>query len=792
MLLRSLFRMERPTARKAANALLVLFYLVSVALWFKDSFSFLKAVPLPHWAGIVPLLFLAVLRFALRERREKRRLFRLDRRDAAVLILIVVAATLVRIPFLTHGFGLMNSDEAIPALSAKHIAEGGRPALYYYGAFFQGSLPQHFSALLFGLFGYSVFLAKLSAFIVYLVFICVHYGLLRKIFGVLPAAAISAFFVPPLPDLVIAGFDIGSGFPFVLLFVSLIFLLTHAIVFERDDRPIPLLGFLMGLSFWTHQISVIFIGTSILFLLPALKLRWKKYGALVFFSAVGAFPLILNEIYRKFVLAKFLLPVGPGEMDPLPIGSYKDLVLSLLVSDSGPTAWIVIILLLAGSAGLVVLSLKNGKLRPSLLFVAYAALFSVVYILSDFGRTGVIRYMYVLYPAFPVLFAGVFLPLGKRTGAPVLAAFFILLFFAGNGSSHRDFVSNVKAKHVFLSNAVAAMEETGERYWLAEYWTSYLLTAISKERLVVASSTVRRYYPYKLFYDSGDNSNWVINRDTPAEEIKARDLIDLLDSLGVPYGFREVGTMALFFRIGSYLYPRFPMADPQEAWPDIRLEKTRVADGLLELLFVRENDAPTGGYRIHVEIPGYFSRFFALPPGDRFTLAVPYPEQPEFSIRRRLAYAGLDIPDTLRETACVLTKEELRRPRNAVVFLAGVGPRKEIEGRGMHALQKNASFEIQVGAGPETRLAFHLHSPFQFDNPFWYGNYRQEVSILVNGVLIGDKALRDGDNVLRLDIVRPPFRAGRNRIDFEFRYAMVFSIYDLWKTATHLERIAFE
>jgi hypothetical protein len=793
MRLKSLNRIDRPKARKVIRVLLIVFYLLSVALWFKDSFSFLKDLPLSPLFGIVPLILLAVLRLILREPGKRTRLLPFDRRDAAVLILILMAATLVRIPYLSHSFGLMDSDEAIPALAAKHTAEGGRPALYYYGAFFQGSFPQHYYAVMFFLFGYSVFMAKLSAFLAFLAFVGVHYIFLKKIFGFLPAAAMSAFFVLPIPNLVTAGFDIGSGFPVVLLFGSLIFLLTHAVVFEKSFHWLPALGFLAGLAFWTHQISVIYIATAGFFLAAALKLQWKKYGGLAFHFALGAFPLILNEIYRKFILVKFLFPEGSGRTDFSHVRRYKDLLLSLLTDGRGVLPWIVFVLLLAGSAVLIVLSLTTKKLRPAFLFVVFAAVFTVAYLFSDFGHTGIIRYMYILYMVFPVLLAGAFLPFGKKTAAAALAAFLAVLFFAGNGEHSRNYRRAIKDKHHLLVDTVAAMEETGEEFWMAEYWTSYLLTACSREKIIVASSTVRRYYPYRLHYDSGENSNWVINRDTPQSKTTAGDLIDLLDSLDISYSFREVESMALFHGIGSYLNPRFPLAEPQKTWPDIELEKTRVsADGLLELLFLKKNDAPSGGYRIHIDIPGYFSRFFPLPATNRFSLTIPYPGRREFAVQYRLAYAELEIPATKREKACVLSEDDLRRPRSAVVHLAGIGPRRDFEGRPIYALRKSAALEVQAGAGSAGRMTILLHSPFQFSNPFWYGDYSQNVTVFVNGIPHMDRPLRDGDNALRFDITRAPFRPGANRIDLDFRYAMVFSIHDLWKTAAYLEAVNFE
>ena len=167
----SLNRIDRSKARKVVRVLLVVFYLLSVALWFKDSISFLTGVPLSPLFGIVPLILLTVLRFVLRERGAGRKRWPIDRRDVVVLILILTATTLFRIPFLTHSFGLMNSDDAIVALMGKHIAEDRRPPIFFYGQFYLGSLVSHYGAIVFVLFGYSVFLAKLSAFLVYLVFI---------------------------------------------------------------------------------------------------------------------------------------------------------------------------------------------------------------------------------------------------------------------------------------------------------------------------------------------------------------------------------------------------------------------------------------------------------------------------------------------------------------------------------------------------------------------------------------------------------------------------------------------
>ena len=115
------------------------------------------------------------------------------KRTAAALGLILGLATVTHLPFLTHSFGLMDSDEAIPALMSKHIAEGRQPPLFFYGAFFQGSFPQHFTAAFFKLFGYSVPLAKGTAFLAFALFLVVQFFLIKKPFSFGLACAAGLF-----------------------------------------------------------------------------------------------------------------------------------------------------------------------------------------------------------------------------------------------------------------------------------------------------------------------------------------------------------------------------------------------------------------------------------------------------------------------------------------------------------------------------------------------------------------------------------------------------------------------
>jgi len=73
----------------------------------------------------------------------------------AIVVLLLIAIA-IRIPFYVYNFGLVDSDDFIPILSGKHISEGKLPPVYFYGEQYEGSFAHHIFALMFKIFGYSV------------------------------------------------------------------------------------------------------------------------------------------------------------------------------------------------------------------------------------------------------------------------------------------------------------------------------------------------------------------------------------------------------------------------------------------------------------------------------------------------------------------------------------------------------------------------------------------------------------------------------------------------------------
>lgn len=151
------------------------FYTAFIFLWFKDHLPVLEKLRISYLVPLIPLLIVTLLRITLWIIRKKPKLSLRWSRDLTLIVLLVLLAVSIRIPFFTYYSGILNSDDAMPLLQGKHMAEGESPAVYYYGQTRIGSLPFHLYALLFKLFGYSVFLGIMAYFLPFLGFIIIQY-----------------------------------------------------------------------------------------------------------------------------------------------------------------------------------------------------------------------------------------------------------------------------------------------------------------------------------------------------------------------------------------------------------------------------------------------------------------------------------------------------------------------------------------------------------------------------------------------------------------------------------------
>ena len=779
-----------------------IFYIFFVFLWFKDNIPPLRTLRLSYWIPLLPLLGILIFQGVVRLKQKK--IGRLPRfsKISLILLLILLAGLAIRIPFLLNSYGLGNSDDAIMGLMGKHISEGKVPPICFYGQLYMGSLSAHFFALMFKLFGYSIFILKFSSVLFFLGFITVHFFFLREVFSDNFALVISFFCCLPIGQLIRVSFDATSAYPLVLLLGTALLYLSYQISYKKKDHLIPCLGFLMGLTFWTHQITISCILTCFIILLVKAKFSLKKYITLLFFVLVGGLPLLMQEIYEKFQILKFL---RPRKVEYIIINANKlartAKYTAALLSKEG--SWLSYVLLLAVAMGFLYLvwsSFKKRTFLPSLIYSFYFILFYLLYLPSEFSNVGAVRYFYPLYICLPVLLLVTFLALKSRLKYLYSFGFVSLLFLFFNLKAVYPLYVDTRDYHRNLSRVVIAMQETGKRSWLGDYWTSYLITAISKEKIIVDCYNIERYLPYRLgYYNQNDKENFVFLRSPGSRERKrANYLIKLLRFCGVGFRMKVVGDCRLIYDIDSAVRPRllsalgaFRRVLPSQV-PELRLNRIQCSEGFLRCSFVNKNTADGSEFRLHVKIPGYSERSVRLPmSAQEVRVQIPFPLEESFIVSYYIDYAGFKISASAKQVTYTPPQGVFKR-KESVTYLLGFGPETQFFGKRMKPCEKEAKLEIQNLPKEKLLLTFSLYSPFKFSQIYWYGQYTQEVQISISGGPSTAKVLKYGNNVVVLPVDGKSLKSKNELITLCFKYHFPFTFDADRKTSALLDNLKIE
>jgi hypothetical protein len=781
----------------ALSLLSWILFVLFLFFWFKDNIPHLRSM---SGGPLLPFVFLAAvmcLRIILAWRAKTFRLRLRPNRTTWMLAAIILLAVIVRLPVLVYGSGILNSDDAIPALMGKHIAEGRVPPISYYGQLYMGSTTSHVFGLAFKIFGYSISVLLSTTLLFYLGFLAVQFVFLKEIVSREFAAVVGLFYALPIGSFMRISLGETAAIPLILLIGAVLFYLSFRIAWKGEDRWLSLFGFLSGIAFWTHQATVAAILAAWLAVLIRSKPSLKRYATLFLPALVGLFPLLMQEVNARFQMADFLTAGDKQLPDWAKLAQTARFARNLLSSSDHPLTYVFVLMLLVGCGVLAYQGLRKKEFRPGGLYPLYFALFFGVYLFSGFSNRAAIRYLYPSYLCLPVLlFGGVWFLLRRRKIAVSLAILGSLLAFNGDGSL--SVYRMIRSRSLTIGNVVAAMEATGVKYWQADYWTAYLLTAIAGEKVIVDAYTVNRYSPYSLdYYNRGRRGAFVFMKDTP-EASRGAAMVELLKFLAVPFRLRDVdGTRLIYGLEGLAFRPRFIgvlIKDVPPRLPEFRLEEAKTAKGYLRLSFgISPGGELPPGTQIRAEIPSFSStakNLSSRPEDNRLKLAVP--RRDSFKAVYGIEYCGLKIPASARALSLSLPTPGDARRRDRIVYLAGLGPKTNFFGREMRVLEKEVRIELNRLKKAKTRLRLSLFSPFEFEHTFWYGNYVQCVHILLNGKPFAEKPLRDKDNLLEIEIEAGRVRRGRNLLTLKFDYHLPLIFAPLKMTAALLETIAVE
>jgi hypothetical protein len=769
-------------------------FVVFLFYWFKDNIPALKCVP---GRPFIPFLLLAAIvcvRIILAWRNKTFRLRLRPNRTTCILAGLILLAVVVRIPYFIYGSGILSSDDAIPALMGKHIAEGKVPPISYYGQLYMGSATSHAFGLAFKILGYSIPVLLTMTLLFYLGFLVVQFFFLKEVFSPPFAAIVGLFYALPLGHLMRISLGETAAFPLVLLFGAVLFYLSYRIAWKGEERWLSLFGCISGLAFWTHQGTLAGIAVAWLAVLARLKPGLKRYATLLLSSLVGLFPLLMQEVHAHFQMVEFLIAGDKRAPSGVKLIETARFMRGLLSSSAFPLTYVFVVMVFVGGVLLGYQALRRRDWQPRGLYPLYFVLFFASYLFSGFSNRSAVRYLFPSYLCLPILlFGGVWFLLRRRRLVVSLTILVILMAFNWKGDVAA--YGLIRGRSLQIRSVLSAMEATGVKYWQAEYWTAYLLTAVAGEKVVIDAYTVDRYVPYRLdYFNRGRRGAFVFMKDS-TEAAKGAVLVELLKSLGVPFRLKDVDGSRLVFGLENQVFtPTFFggfVKEKPPRLPALRLEESATAKGYLRLSFSTEGGVEPGpGFQVWAGIPPYGAQARNLgtrPEDNRFRL--PLPRAADARVEYGLSFCGLKIPASVRTLPLRLNSPADARRKDRFVFLSGLGPRTTFFGKEMKVLEKEVRIEVNRLKKRKTRLRLDLYSPFDFEHTFWYGDYAQRLTVLVNGMPCAVRTLRDKENSLEIEVEAGRIRPGRNLVTLKFDYQLplIFAPFNL--TACLLETI---
>ncbi len=228
---------------------------------------------------------------------------------AVCAIVIIAFAMLLRIVLTAFGWPSTNSDEGTYGLMALHIASLKDFPIFLWGSSYLGTFEAYLGAVMFQLFGVSIFTLRLGTMLEFALFLVSMYFLA------------SLLYTKKLALVTLLLLSIGSvmmlytesmahgGYQEVLCFGAVAFLLASHLAFTSDQYRSPrgrwlrmlafcCWGLVIALGFWSDYIfvPVILMSGFLLVLFCWRELRSGAILPLLLGLAIGAIPLIIYNV----------------------------------------------------------------------------------------------------------------------------------------------------------------------------------------------------------------------------------------------------------------------------------------------------------------------------------------------------------------------------------------------------------------------------------------------------------------------------------------------------------------
>ena len=226
-----------------------------------------------------------------------------------MLVILCLALALRLLLFLLH-WPVVNADESIMDLMARHIAYQGEHPLVFWGQNYMGTLQAYLGAALIHLFGSTILSVRLGTLLMFSIYLLCLFFLVRLLYT--PAFALFCAALLSIGSERMMGVPLvaNGGYAETMMFGAALFLIVTwlaltlpaetAHVTWRNRRLLvyALLGCIIGLSIWSDQLILAAIFTGGLFLLVCCRreIHGRVICAFIGGLLIGSIPLILYNL----------------------------------------------------------------------------------------------------------------------------------------------------------------------------------------------------------------------------------------------------------------------------------------------------------------------------------------------------------------------------------------------------------------------------------------------------------------------------------------------------------------
>ncbi len=288
--------------------ILISLFSLSIISFFYNNFLLLKELSIIKFV-FLPLFILSLFLFIFFNKKT----IKTNWKNLLIFIIIFVLIILSKIIFLINIDGVFNSDDAIIGIMADHMIEGKPASFFYYGQRYLGSGYSLLNVLFILIFGNNFLAIGITSLFFLSLFVFIQYRIVIEFFDKKFIFYIIGFYMFSSGIFIRNIFSIGGNFPLVYLLLALSLYLTLRILLKNEKNLIIILGFIIGVSFWIHQLTIIFGVISIIMILFSNKI--KQSFKFLISILIGAFPFVLFEITHGFINTKFSLGIGKNKIN---------------------------------------------------------------------------------------------------------------------------------------------------------------------------------------------------------------------------------------------------------------------------------------------------------------------------------------------------------------------------------------------------------------------------------------------------------------------------------------------